>query len=261
MKTVLPLTFILSLLLTDNLYAQSMYSGKTARAMPNFIGELSTNVGTGFGQHRAIQNEDIDTHEPKVLGSNYLTDNWCKGKLYFSQNRVLQTEQFKYDIEHNQFLLNPTGAPNPTPDELRVFYNHLVDAFELADPAIGNRYFFNAANAGLTLAGAPAKGFLEVLVNDENLSLYRKVDTELLRANYNVALNAGEKSDRVLKKVTYFIKYADSMEVHQVGNSKRQNKALFKLHQAEMQQYLKTNKVNFSDEAHLTRMVTYYNAL
>ncbi len=261
MKRSIRLTFAFSLFLTGSVFAQSNYSGKTARAMPNFIGELSTNVGTGFGQHRAIQTEDIDTHEPQVLGSNYLTDDWRSGKLYFTHNRVLETEQLKYDIENNQILINPTGAPEPTPDDIRVFYIHNVDAFELADPVIGKRYFFNAANAALTEAGEPVHGFMEVLVNNDNLSLYRKVKTELLRANYNVALNAGEKVDKILKKELYYVKYGDNMEVLKINNSRKKNSGLFKAHQDKMEQYMKTNKVDFGKEEDLVRLVAYYNSL
>ncbi|GHA71584.1 hypothetical protein [Pontibacter akesuensis] len=240
--------------------AQSVSTGKSASAMPTYIGELTTNVGTGYGEYRALPADELDT-TPAVIGTTFLTDNWSTGTLYFTLNRLLETEEFKYDLENNQFLIKTVNTPEPTLDQLRVIYSNTVDAFVLHDPIRGKRIFINATNAGLTNEGQPVIGFLEVLVNDANMSLYRKIDTELLRSSYNVALNSGEKSDRIIKKEKYYLKQSDQKELGEVGKRKKQNLEHFSANKAAVEDFVKKNNTDFTSQASLVNLVNYYNTL
>lgn len=261
MKTTLLLALSATILISSNTLAQSVYSGKTASAMPTYIGELTTNVGTGYGEYRTIGTDALEVSQPATIGTVFMTEYWATGKLYIIQERMLEANEFKYDIEHNQFLLKTTDVAEPTPNQLRVIFSHTVDAFELEDPVFGKRFFVNAANAGLTANGQPATGFLEVLTNGDKLNLYRKVDTELLRASYNVALNMGNKTDRIIKKETYYVKYNDAKTLLPTGKNRKQNRALFTDHQSAVDEYMKTNQLNFKSAADLAQLINYYNSL
>ncbi|AKD03371.1 hypothetical protein PKOR_09870 [Pontibacter korlensis] len=229
--------------------------------MPAYIGELATNVGTGYGQYRSVRTEALDVVQPTVVGTVYLTDDWSSGELFITLNRMLEAESFKYDIENNQFLINTTNSPSPTPDQLRVINSTAVDAFKLADPILGDRVFVNATHAGLTINGQPATGFVEVLVNDEGISLFRKVDTELIRASYNVAFNAGDKNDRIVRREDYYLKKGNQKELLEITGKKKQNLSYFSEQQPAMTAFLKKNDIDFNSAPDLVKLVSYYNSL
>ena len=255
------ISFILILQFLTDVAAQPTLSGKTASSMPTYIGELTTNVGTGYGEYRTVGTDALEVEKPTIIGTTYLTDDWSKGELFITLNRLLQTKEFKYDLENNQFLIKTENVANPTPDQLKVIYSNTVDAFKLTDPVLGERFFLNATNAGLTTEGKPTIGFLEVLINNKEMSLYRKIDTELLRANYNAALHAGEKSDRIIKKETYYMKDGDQKELLEVSKRKKQNLSYFGKQTAAMEEFLKANKTNFSSATDLVQLISYYNTL
>lgn len=245
---------------SGNADAQSVLSGK-GTSMPTYIGGLATNVGSGFGQHRTVRPDALDAVAPTTIGNVYLTDDWTSGELFITLNRLLETQSFRYDIENNQFLINSEKVANPTPDQLRVINSAVVDAFKVKDPLMGERLFINAANAGLTIEGKPAIGFVEVLVSDEGMSLFRKVDTEIIRASYNVALNAGSKVDRIVKKESFYIKKANQLNLIEVTKKKKAMLAHFEDKQEAMQSFLKENKTNFTKAPDLVQFVNYYNSL
>ncbi|OKL39243.1 hypothetical protein [Pontibacter flavimaris] len=251
---------LMLLLASGTSEAQSILSGK-GTSMPAYIGELATNVGTGLGQYRSVRTDALDVITPTTIGNVYLTENWVSGELFITLNRLLESNSFKYDIENNQFLINSEKVAEPTPDQLRVINSTVVDAFKLADPVLGERLFINAVNAGLTIEGKPATGFMEVLVSDEGMSLFRKTDTEKISANYNVAFNAGDKNDRIVKKESFYIKNAGQLNLIEISRNKKQNLALFGDKQNAMQVFLKKNNTDFTHAPDLVQLVSYYNSL
>lgn len=248
------------LLVSGSAEAQSILSGK-GTSMPAYIGDLATNVGTGYGQYRQVRTDALEVLAPATVGNAYLTDNWTSGELFITQNRLLEAESFKYDIENNLFLLNSDKVAEPTLDQLRVINSSLVDAFKIADPILGERLFINAINAGLTLKGQPLIGYVEVLVSDNGMSLFRKTEIETIRANYNVAFNAGDKHDRLVKRETYFVKQPNQLELLEISKSKKQNLSYFSHNQAAVQDFVKKNNIDFNRAPDLVRLVSYYNSL
>lgn len=248
------------LLVSGGAQAQAVQSGK-ASAMPSYFGELSSNVGNGYGQYRSVAPDALEAEAPTVIGNVYLTDNWASGQLYITLNRLLETDSFKYDIENNQFLINTEKTATPTPDQLRVINSSTVNAFKVKDPAKGERLFVNATNAGLTIQGQPAMGFVEVLVSDTGMSLFRKIDTETIHASYNVALAAGSKQDRIVKKEAYYVQKGDQMELFEITRKKKHNLPHFSNNRAAVEEYIKSEKINFKEAPDLVKLVTFYNTL
>ncbi|MFD2245972.1 hypothetical protein [Pontibacter ruber] len=242
----------------------SAQSSTTTTRIPTYIGTLSSESGSTFGNFRTVDLNSADTNAPTVVGNTFLTDNWCAGSIYIAPNQLLETPKFKYDIENNQILLNTsTKKPKPdqadNPEDLRVINGVQVLAFEINDPVQGKRGFVSSINSGYTLQGAPAPGFLEVLA-DGNMYLYRKVETSLLKANYNIALNAGEKRDRIVKREVYFLRKDGSKELIPVSRNKKETLAAFDK-QAQVEKFATDNKVKFNNADDLTQLVTYYNSL
>ncbi len=255
---ILPFLF-LALLSYQVTKAQQVISGKTAKAMPTHIGEMSTYLGDGFGQHRAVTADDINYSEYATVGTSFLTDDWNSGTIYFTLNRKLEDQKFQYDIELNQFLLKGDKELKDLADA-RIIDAVNVMAFVIDRKTGNNRQFLNSMNAKLTLDGTPLLGFVEVLA-DGNLTLLRKIETSILKSSYNVALNAGTKQDKIIKKEVYYFKNKDSNNLFKVSKKLNSNLVFFGNHKDKVKAYVKDNKLKFKDEGDLLKITTYYNSL
>jgi hypothetical protein len=230
--------------------------------MPAYFGEVSSNIGDRFGQHRIIGTDDLDMSKSAVIGNTFLSDSWHLGTLYLTHNRQLESPSFKYDLENNQFLLNAKETPTEkhVSEDVRILHGTHVMAFEMTDPLRGKRQFLNSVNANMTSAGKPLLGFLEILTDGE-LVLYRKVETKLLKSNYNVALNAGDRNDRIIRKEIYYIGRSDSMDLQEIGKNKNANLAIFAHNQQKIKEFMKQNNLKFTDQSDLVQLVTFHNSL
>ena len=239
--------------------AQQVISGKTAKAMPTHIGQMTTYVGEGFGQHKAISPEDVDYSANAPIGTTFLTDDWNKGTLFFTLNRKLENQQFQFDIEMNQFLLKGEEELKELADA-RIVNGVNVMAFVMDNKLGGKREFLNSQNHGFKVNGVPLLGFVEV-IKDGKLALLKKYRIEVIKAGYNVALDVGSKQDKIVKKEVYYIKNADSKELTEVSKSQNKNLAALGNHQDKVKAYMKENKLKFKPGKDLPQIIAYYNSL
>ena len=239
--------------------AQQVISGKTAKAMPTYIGEMTTYVGEGFGQHRAISPDDVDYSANAPIGNTFLTEDWNKGTIFFTLNRKLEDQQFQFDIEMNQFLLKGDEEIKELSDA-RVVNGVNVMAFVMNNKVGDTRQFLNSLNSGYKVNGVPLMGFLEV-IEDGKMTLLRKYRIEVIKAGYNVALNAGNKQDKIVKKEVYYLKKNDSNELVEVSQNQKSNLAALGIHQEQVKAYMKENKLKFKPGNDLPKIIAYYNTL
>ncbi|MBC5993149.1 hypothetical protein [Pontibacter cellulosilyticus] len=239
--------------------AQQVISGKTAKAMPTYIGEMTTYVGDGFGQHKAISPDDVDYSANAPIGNTFLTEDWNKGTIFFTLNRKLEDQQFQFDIEMNQFLLKGEEELKELSDA-RVVNGVNVMAFVMKSKLGGTRQFLNSLNSGYKVNGVPLMGFLEV-IEDGKATLLRKYRIEVIKAGYNVALNAGNKQDKIVKKEAYYLKKKDSNDLVEISRNQKSNLAALGAQQDQVKAYMKENKLKFKPGKDLAKIVAYYNTL
>ena len=106
-----------------------------------------------------------------------------------------------------------------------------------------------------TLLKSNTKGFYEVLVDDEN-TLLRKYDTKLMSPSYNVQLDAGSKSSKVVKEQSYFV-FNDLGIVKLAKTKNKLKKQLNK--QKEVFNFIDENKINPKKETNLISLVNFLN--
>lgn len=259
-STKLIATLALTLFYAQAATAQQVVSGKTAKAMPTYVGEMSTYLGDGFGQHRAVTSDDLDYSANAVIGTTFLTEDWNEGTLFLTLNRKLEQQKFQFDIEYTQFLLHDgKGVANMA--DARIINGVNVLAFTFNDKIGRPRHFINSMNAGYNVNGTPLLGFVEVLAEGNKAVLLSKIETTLQRANYNVALAAGSKQDKIIKTTSYYFKQPEDKSLHSVAKSTKANLAFFAKHQDEVKQYAKKNGLKFKNERDLVKIVSYYNSL
>ena len=232
-----------------------------ANSIPNAAGEFYAHLSQRMWQLNAVKAKELESAKPNVMGSTFLRDDWTTGTLYVTLNRKVENQPFKYDIENNLFLVKEREDRKYVKDDTLTFVNGvIVLAFEVQDPAKGTRRYLNSNNSGFKRNGAPALGFLEVLV-DGDMNLYMKTETTTLKANYNVALNVGEKEDRVVKQNMYYLRKKEQDELFQISKNKKDNLTFLNHKQAEVNSYIKQHNLKFNREEDLIQLVQYYNSL
>lgn len=262
MKThVLSFLFLLCCLFGATNRATAQAISSATKQLPTYIGEMRGFVGEGLGQFRSVPADEVDLNEPMVIGNTFLNEDWEKANLYLTLNRKLENQHIKYDIEQNQFLLldDAISSSAEGPENFDVISGVSVLAFEISVPLGGEKIYLNSVNAGFTDGGTPYPGFLEILVEGP-VNLYRQVETSVLRAHYNVALNAGEKKDRIIKKEAFFVRRADEKELHEISKSKKDNLDFFGKQQ-QVEKFVKENNIKFKQQGDLVKLVSYYNTL
>lgn len=184
-----------------------------------------------------------------ITGSGYLEEDWQPAYIqFYSSDKVYKIDFLKYDIYHNLFEYKDNEG-------VKVIYGHYVRNFKL-ESAIQNREFINAAEYG-----SPENkitGFLEILV-DNSASLFCHYSAIIKKNNYNVALDVGDKNDKILVKKDYLlgidndflkkIKTRKDLERHKPASNQL------------LKTFIKNNQIRFNQKSDLVELIKYYNSI
>ena len=100
-------------------------------------------------------------------------------------------------------------------------------------------------------------GLIEPLVTGK-VSLYNKPDLEFYRANYNAAMDVGNRNDRyVVKEQLYLFREGKIIDVSKAGKKIMDS---FQDHADEVKAYAKSNQLSFKKKEDLTKIVAFYNS-
>lgn len=142
--------------------------------------------------HKKIYQTENDNKED-VVGSPYLTDNWIVGKIVLSNGSVIESLPLRYNVFKGVF-----------------HFKHANDIFVIESPdSIDNIEMNNKKFIYLLFRNNKGKvehDYFEVLLDSGELNLLIRHTVTLVKSNYNVALDTGEKSDRWEHKNTYYLK-------------------------------------------------------
>jgi hypothetical protein len=232
-----------------------------ANSIPNAAGDFYSHLNQKAWELNAVKAKELESMKPKVIGNSFLRDDWSTGTLYVTLNRKVESQPLKYDIENNLFLVKEgEDRKYVKNDTFTVVNGVIVLAFEVQDPEKGTRRYLNSTNSGFKRSGEPALGFLEILV-DGDINLYMKTELSILKANFNMALNIGEKEDRVVKENVYYLRKKEQDELFQISKNKKDNLTFFQEKQAEVNSYIKQQNLKFNREEDLIQLVKHYNSL
>ncbi len=191
-------------------------------------------------------------HEPGgVVGDVYLTTYWnvCNILLY-ENDRLLEGMIYRYDIQRDEIELSFSNGV------MRALDGSKVRSLVWNDSITGlPRYFVNAK--GYKENGVSLRGFFEVHA-DGKVPLLSMTSLEILKPDFNPALNVGSRDAKILKKKTYF--YAMGQEVFRIKSKKNLDVA-FADKKDTMAKYFKQNTVQIKNEPSLRKTFEYYNAL
>ena len=188
--------------------------------------------------------------DPQADGSKsvYLVDEWVNSNIYLRQaagSNMIENIPIKVDLLTNSIeLQSPTGV--------KVLSLSKVDKFEWVNPANGKHEAYT--NCG-KVEGGKLSGFC--VVSGDEVKLIRHHHVQVIKPDYNVALDVGSKEERTIKKTTlYLVKNQRFVEY-----SKRSVYALMEDKQRQVKDFVKKNKLNLNEEADLNTLVDYYNSI
>ncbi|TRX57537.1 hypothetical protein FNH22_15445 [Fulvivirga sp. M361] len=194
--------------------------------------------------------EELPPPPPKVEGSVYLSEEWQHGAVTLASNQKITNYLLKYDLQNHILEIRVS-------DEIKVCPLHMFTSFELKDVRTNTTSrFVNLPN--LTNDPEFADGIAEVLFEGEVLLLkqYHLVTKE---PTYLATVDMGKKNSSIHKKEKFYI--SQNKTLKKIERRHKLNKELFGNHQSQMETYIATNKLKFSNESDLINIALHFNSI
>jgi len=182
---------------------------------------------------------------PGLVGSPYLSDDWSKGSIALYNGDVIDDITLKYNVFKKEMLFQADG-----------------DIYVLSSPdsvlfiTMGDRRFvYLPVNDRKKKS---EKDYFEELSDGDVCRLLLRHTASILKSNYNVALNAGEKDDRMEHQSAYYL-IKDNLVVP--VDKKGEN--LYRLlsdKSAELSDFVKERHLSFTSQDDLIQIIDYYNS-
>lgn len=241
------LTYLVCFFLLDGLQLQAqgpVEITKTYRAA-TFLTRY-TQLGTNFTAGDIITSMPLSYQPVEVKGDSYWDNHWGKSSLLLYKNdELIEGYATRYDILKDEFEFK-------LQQDVRVLGGNKVKNIVWIDSVTNkDRYLVNGRE--YYEDGAPLSGFVEVLV-DAEVALIKHIRIEVLKPDFNPALNVGSKDTRVIKKESYYFNRAESLVRIK---SKKSLDVLGPVYGQKINQFIKTNNVKLNNEADLIRLFQY----
>lgn len=201
-------------------------------------------------QHGNLREKRVQPSE--ATGSVYLNEEWMVATLYLFPGKLLvdtlKDVSIRLDIKTNEIDVK---AQNKT----KVLEGSKVQKFEWVDSKTGqHQTYVNCSK--FTFGQTKLLGFCKVSPG-KKIQLAKHTSVSLIKADYNVALDVGNKNDRFVQtSEMYFIKDNKMYEA-----SKKNLYTLIPENQADVKKYLKEKDVSFGNEQDLNLLIDYCNSL
>ncbi|MFM8912517.1 MAG: hypothetical protein ACKOE6_06275 [Flammeovirgaceae bacterium] len=189
---------------------------------------------------------NLPSAPPGLQGDVYLTSHFQESSFtLYKGEQKLNGFFSKLDLQRNEFNVI-------TPQGVRVLNGDLVQSVVSLDSLTKiPRYYFNGKSFK-SPSGVPYSGFFELLV-EGNIPLLKRTDVELLKANFNPALNVGSKDHKYIKNTSFF--YLKNGVAQPI--SKKNFFAIFGDRQKEMEVYGKSKRLKAEND--LISIFEYFN--
>lgn len=185
-----------------------------------------------------------DEKIPGVEGSQYLSDDWSKGRIELENGNMIDSIDLRLNVYKSEMhflnknveytIGNPEAIKEVTWGDRKFIYSHYKDGKSIS------------------------QGYFEVLVegNIELLAFYYIVR---LKASYNKALDVGEKSDHLILNKRYYI--ANNSSIIEVD---KKGKSIFESLGDKgdiLRKRIKEEDLSFKKKEDLVKIVTYMNEI
>lgn len=219
----------------------------------NFLSAILLGLVAVFND---IQAQEIRLHTPP--GYNYLytpdnipkgsegspyLDDWKLADIHLRNDKTISGLMIRYNVYSDQmlYLENDVAYTIGAPDSI-------------SEILLSNKVFIYRE---YRKANKTKKGFFELIFKGK-VSLLIKYEIEFIRANYNVALNSGNKNDRLILEQQFYLQ----QEKQIVPLDKRDR--FFEVFQDKnkaVSDYMNKEKLSIKKQQDVIKILTYYNQL
>ncbi len=192
----------------------------------------------------ALRFSKQDQLENVVKGSIYLFKDWDNSSVIEVDNKKYLLKSVNYNILADQFQFKVSE------DSVFVFDNTIISEVKLNNKRFKQFYF------GLD----EGDKYCEVLFEGEKSSLLKKYDVKFDRAQPN-PLMLKDISDKYVKTTKYFLIDNNTKTISSIKMKKKSLAVLFDDKFADVDSYVKKNKLSLKKEGDLMKVFKYYNSL
>lgn len=193
-----------------------------------------------MGQNKIV----VRDSRPNLDGSPFLFEDWQKGSICMNNGDSIQSIMLRYNVykDEMQFQYEDKAYSIGCTDSIKSIY-------------LNGRTFIYT---NFTEDGKNTVGYLEVLSSGKN-SLLQRFYPEILAANFNIALNTGNKNDQLLMKKKYFFRNSDKCTP--VDKKGLNIISILNENGKAVQSFVKKNKLSFRNEMDLIEITNFANTL
>lgn len=198
---------------------------------------------------RQTTNIPMQKTEPK--GSVYLADDFYKAKIILKDSSYIEDIIANYNFYSNYIEIIKN-------DTIKILNLNKVD-WIILDKKGDERIYANGANIMLEYPEIGKCNIVEVLSNGTKAVLFDKMYMEILQANYNAAVDAGETSDTYVLKHEYFI--LKNNELIKIKKTKGSILSVLSDQEDALKTYIKQNKLKMKEPQDMAKVIDYYNSI
>jgi hypothetical protein len=180
----------------------------------------------------------------KIEGTPYVFNEWKKGRLFLTENRVVKDFTFNYNSCRN-FLVYRKDNKQYTITKTDVINSVQFGGKELVKVKIPDNRKFSEV-------------FMQELVEGENGSLYKHFFCKLNAPEHNEAMNVGSEKFEYTKMNVYYLKRKDGT-MEKLPTSKWRLYRTFSDKKSEIKDFVKSKDLDPDKEEDLKMIVRHYN--
>lgn len=184
-----------------------------------------------------------------IIGDNYLNKEWNQATfLLYQSEKMIEGYPAKFDIQSDLFEVKTNNG-------IKILDNSKVKNVVWIDSLTSvPHYFVNGKE--YRIEGVPSSGILEIVV-DGIFPLFKKTELLVKEPTYNVAFDVGSRDKKIFKKeIIYYGKDKDLFKV----KNKKDVLAAAGDRAAEVEAFIKSNKLNLNKETDIKRVFEFLNA-
>ncbi|WP_291036001.1 hypothetical protein [Dyadobacter sp. 50-39] len=220
--------------------------------------KVGINTGTGLNVPRSGIFWTSPTSQAGLVGDFYIDSLWREGNVKLmkpvAQIGGLESDTIAgIEIRYNVLNDELEVLADKSKKDVRVIRGSQLKSFK-TNSGPGNGEYVNLVAYD---PKGESKGFGAVLASGK-LTFVKAYKTKITKPNYNPGFGTGEKNTVVRLATDYYL--LSGSGVQKVSLNKKSLLASMSDKKQEVEQYLKENKPDLSDEAQVAGLVQYYNS-
>jgi len=192
-----------------------------------------------------------------IKGDDFLYDEWNNGILVLFDSVFSEQKYLKYDAYLDRILIKNMNNL----DEIIEITDNSITGFALIEKKNNVKHNFVRLKKE-HFADESVEGFYEVVFNFERTNYFLKKNTIVVfdpnRSEGSQTIN--NLPSEYKNKITYYIKNDGDLYV-KTRLSKKKIKEILSDHTKLVDTFIKSNKISFSDEGDVMKLINYYYSL